>query len=76
MSFRTISERTHHCLKGDFQYCFHPSASRPSFSLVQEDYTTKAGVQTEAGTMFMMLVRHAAISEENFTRAKEFIPER
>lgn len=45
-------------------------------SVHQEDYTMKSGFVVEEGTGVVVLVRAAAVSEEFFTRGKEFVPER
>lgn len=36
----------------------------------------KNGVKAAKGTGFIALMRYSAVSEEAFTRASEFIPER
>lgn len=42
----------------------------------QEDHTLKDGLVVEAGTGFIVLTRAAGVSDEFFTRGKEFVPER
>ncbi|CAN0228567.1 unnamed protein product [Pylaiella littoralis] len=41
-----------------------------------EATTLKSGIEFEAGTAFTLLLRYPCLSEDAFTRAKEFIPER
>lgn len=42
----------------------------------QAEYKMKNGLNAERGTGFITLLRYPASSEEAFTRADEFIPER
>ncbi|CAN0205555.1 unnamed protein product [Ascophyllum nodosum] len=53
---------------------------RPSgpilFHTCMEDHTTNKGFKIKKGRGVMVLIRFASISEENFTRGAEFIPER
>ena len=48
--------------------CFH--------AIKQEDHTTNKGFKIKKGWGVTLLTRFASISEENFTRGAEFIPER
>ncbi|CAM9573088.1 unnamed protein product, partial [Scytosiphon promiscuus] len=41
-----------------------------------EAFTMKSGMELEAGTAFTTLLRYPCLSNDAFTRAKEFVPER
>eukprot|EP00903_Cladosiphon_okamuranus_P007588 g7361.t1 len=41
-----------------------------------EPVTLKGGMEFEAGTPFTTVLRHPCLSEDAFTRAKDFVPER
>ncbi|CAM9461272.1 unnamed protein product [Ectocarpus fasciculatus] len=41
-----------------------------------EATTMESGLELEAGTAFTLLLRYPCLSEESFTRAKDFVPER
>ena len=42
----------------------------------QEPTALKSGVEHEAGTAYSLLIRYPSLSEDAFTRAKDFVPER
>ncbi|CAM9835267.1 unnamed protein product [Ectocarpus fasciculatus] len=41
-----------------------------------ETTTMESGLELEAGTAFTLLTRYPCLSEDSFTRAKDFVPER
>ena len=42
----------------------------------QEDFTLKNGFVVEEGTVVRVLTRACGVSDEFFTRGKDFVPER